>query len=106
MKYHEAVLQAKLFGDYELALNPDALSCNQTLLAEVTKKHSQWEKSLDKIPADCLVYIKNEDAVYNPAVRPVLDPTTSIGVAFYVLVHHVIEVNAKDQFMLSYVELR
>ena len=106
MKYHEAVLQAKLFGDYELALNPDALSCNQTLLAEVTKNHSQWEKSLDQIPADCLTYVKNEDAVYNPAVRPVLDPTTSIGVAFHVLVTQVIEVNAKDQFMLSNVELK
>ena len=106
LQYYEGALQSKLFGGYQLILNPNEPSCNETLLASLTRNLTQWEDALDEIPIDCLTYTENEDAEYRPSVRPVVNPNQTVDVAFHVLVTQIIEVNAKDQYMLSNIELK
>ena len=67
---------------------------------------SLWKEGIKEIPTDCLIYKKNEEAAYNPIVRPVIDSKAPVDVAFYALVTQVLEINGKDQYMVSNLELK
>ena len=93
------ILFNRLMGSYRIDFDGSVSRCNLT----------EWEnstKNIQNFNSDCLKYVIDDGAAYNPFVRPVLNASDSIELTFGATVTALDGISEKDQYMNTVLLLR
>ena len=93
------ILFNRLMGGYRIDFDDSGSGCNRT----------EWgnsDKDINNFNSDCLQYVVDEGAAYNPYVRPVLNASKAIDMTFGLTVLGLDGINEKEQTMDSVLLLR